>query len=324
MGEIIVSTIMITYNHEAFIDDAIKSVLDQKTNFNVELIIAEDCSTDNTRKICEKYAEQFPNKIKLVLSSVNIGANANFFQAYRIAGGKYIALCEGDDYWIDKNKLQKQVDFLNDNPDFGIVHTDVDMFYESTGKITRNYNRENKITIPDGFVFDYLIVPLYPLFIKTATACFRREIADKYLDINVVLERKWKLGDLPLWLDISKHSKVHYLPESTAIYRLLNESASRSRNPQKMFEFHQSLYDVFEYYCTKYKINDIVKHKIEIQKNITLLSDGYNLFDSVITKLAYDFLIKNEVHITNKQFLYYILNKYKLFRFFRKSLNFNR
>lgn len=106
---------MITYNHDKFIAQAIESVLMQETDFTVELVIGEDCSEDNTRKILLKYADNFPNKIKLLLHDKNVGMINNQIAVIKQCAGKYIAFLEGDDYWTDTYKLQKQVNFLEQN-----------------------------------------------------------------------------------------------------------------------------------------------------------------------------------------------------------------
>ena len=116
----LVSIVTITYNHEKYIEKCIEGVLSQIMNFPIEFIIAEDCSTDNTRAICEEYARKNPSIITLITSSENVGALANERRAIESAQGKYIALCEGDDYWTDPLKLQKQVDFLETHPDYSV------------------------------------------------------------------------------------------------------------------------------------------------------------------------------------------------------------
>jgi glycosyltransferase involved in cell wall biosynthesis len=119
----VVSVCMITYNHESYIRKAIEGVLMQKTNFPIELIIGEDCSTDNTRKIVRKYESEYPEIIVAQYPETNRGMMKNFTTVLHSARGKYIALCEGDDYWTDPYKLQKQVDFLEANPEYGICFT---------------------------------------------------------------------------------------------------------------------------------------------------------------------------------------------------------
>ena len=114
-----VSVCMLTYNHEPFIADAIEGVLMQEADFGIELVIGEDCSTDKTRTLCEAYAAKFPDKINLLPTSKNLGIQKNFLRTFSAClGAEYVALCDGDDRWTDKNKLSVQVEFLRQNPYF--------------------------------------------------------------------------------------------------------------------------------------------------------------------------------------------------------------
>lgn len=118
--EPLLSIVTITYNHEPYIRQCIEGVLMQQVNFPIEFIIAEDCSTDGTLAICKEYAIKYPNLIQLITSENNVGAIANERRAMKAAKGKYIAFCEGDDYWTDPTKLQKQVDFLEEHPEYSV------------------------------------------------------------------------------------------------------------------------------------------------------------------------------------------------------------
>lgn len=129
------STVTITYNHEKWIGRTIEGFLAQETTFPVEMIIAEDCSTDETRAICEQYATAHPDKIRLLPSEKNLGALQNERRAMAAAPGKYIAFCEGDDYWTDPQKLQKQVDFLEAHPDYSICFTRFSNYDEENGTL---------------------------------------------------------------------------------------------------------------------------------------------------------------------------------------------
>ena len=113
-----VSIAMLAYNHEKYIVDAIESVLMQRTSYTYKIIIAEDFSTDNTRKIVLDYQKKYPKKIKLILQDKNVGANQNNVDLLTNLEGIYIAALEGDDYWTDPLKLQKQIDFLENNPEY--------------------------------------------------------------------------------------------------------------------------------------------------------------------------------------------------------------
>jgi glycosyltransferase involved in cell wall biosynthesis len=112
-----VSVAMITYNHERYIAKALDNVLSQSTNFDYEVIIGEDFSTDNTRSIIIDYQKRYPDKFQLLLNDKNIGMHKNTAQVLRACRGQYVALLEGDDYWTSTHKLQLQVDFLDRHPE---------------------------------------------------------------------------------------------------------------------------------------------------------------------------------------------------------------
>jgi glycosyltransferase involved in cell wall biosynthesis len=104
----------------------------QKCDFPFEIVLAEDCSTDGTREICREYAVKYPDVIHYVWSENNIGAVENEARAIRAAKGKYIALCEGDDYWTDAQKLQKQVDFMESHPEYSVTFHRYKIHYDDT------------------------------------------------------------------------------------------------------------------------------------------------------------------------------------------------
>ena len=115
----LVSVAVISYNHGSYIRKCLDSILMQKTNFSFEVVIGDDCSTDETVSIIREFEQKFPNIIKPIYQSKNVGGAANAYgSCYPKLSGKYVAICEGDDYWTDENKLQKQVDFLEQHPDY--------------------------------------------------------------------------------------------------------------------------------------------------------------------------------------------------------------
>ena len=118
-----VSVAMITYNHERYIEQAVRSVLTQKVSFRYEIIIGEDCSTDGTRKILNELQRQHPDRIRVLEHPRNLGMLPNFVATLHACRGEYVALLEGDDYWVDDTKLQQQVDFLDAHPECSICHT---------------------------------------------------------------------------------------------------------------------------------------------------------------------------------------------------------
>ena len=130
----LVSVVTITYNHEKWIGKCIEGVLMQKTDFPLEMIVAEDCGPDGTRAICEDYAAKHPDIIRLLPSEKNLGPKENEKRAMAEVRGKYIAFCEGDDYWTEPAKLQRQVDFLEANPDYTVCFARWRNYNDVSGK----------------------------------------------------------------------------------------------------------------------------------------------------------------------------------------------
>lgn len=298
-NEPLVSVFMVTYNHEKYVAKAIESVLMQKAGFSFQLIIGEDCSKDRTREIVKQFARNYPDNIKTILNPENLGAQKNARNVFIACTGKYIAMLEGDDFWIDPYKLQKQVDFLEANPEFGLVHTDFNLLLDEREKIITNYNQRKKVKIPEGYIFEDLLDPPLPL-IKTCTTVIRNKIVDFDSFYSVVLKRKWNLGDLPLWLEISKKTKIKYIPEATATYRLIEESASRTKNLKRHHEFHKSVFDIRFYYWQRYWQKDEIKEKLDRNYHIMLLGDAYEMNDRRLARMAYDFFKNHNVNLPLK------------------------
>lgn len=148
-----VSVSLIAYNQENYIAQAIESVLAQRTNFRYELVISDDASVDKTAKIIEDYAKRFPEIIKLRNRTVNLGLVRNALQTIDDCSGQYIALLEGDDYWVSQDKLQRQADFLDDNQDCSYCYTNGLIFTEGTDKSWLSIQKE----LPIKFSLKYFL-----------------------------------------------------------------------------------------------------------------------------------------------------------------------
>jgi len=258
MKKPLLSVCLITYNHANYIEQAIEGVLMQSVNFPWELIIADDFSTDGTREILLKYKEKYPNFIKLILQEKNVGPGKNFSDLLNEPQSKYIAYFEGDDYWTDPLKLQKQVDFLEANPDYGMVHTKYKIFLELE-------NKEVSISTPkDNYNSFFKSILLGNYAIGTLTVCFRKEIYLGYLEEIFPHSKEWLLGDLPLWLYISQNSKINYIDEVTSVYRVLEESASNTLIIEKRKSFDKSINEIRFFFLDKYTPKDLKsKRKLE-------------------------------------------------------------
>ncbi len=226
-NNLLISICTITYNHEKYISQAIESFLMQNTTFEYEIVIADDASQDNNQKIINKYQNENPDKIKAILQEHNIGMMNNLIDALNNCKGKYLAFCEGDDYWTDPLKLQKQVDFLEANPEFGLVATDIIPVdkdskllegVESVEAVRRRFN--------SGWVFWDL---MKGNFINTLTVCIRRELIADLIPL-VKKEKLWYVYDYWFWLHVASRTKIKIMEDKTAAYCIHSGGASQKKD----------------------------------------------------------------------------------------------
>lgn len=285
----LLSVPMITYNHENYIQKAIESALNQHTNFDYEIVIGEDCSTDNTRNIVFQYAKQYPDTIKLITSKKNVGGEKNARRTLRACQGKYIAFLDGDDYFFSPLKLQMQVDFLENNPDFGIIHSDYNEYIQKTGKFIKRAHYRARKRIPVGYVFEDLLIDN---FIVTLTVCIRRELLKKYIDLDRVSRQNFLMGDYPIWLETAAHTKIGYINEALSTYRKLESSASHFPDPYQQVKFLCSVYKVKLYYIKKYGCSDLVKEIVINGYYTDLLKYAHRYRIPFLARLAFNDLKK--------------------------------
>ncbi len=213
------SVCIITYNHEQYIHEAIDSVLKQEINFDLEIIIADDCSTDTTRSILQSYQSKYPKIIKLILQTSNKGPAQNWLDLMASPKGKYVAYFEGDDYWTDPHKLQKQVDFLETHPEFIASFHDVEMLNRSSRIV-------HHLPYPTGNVLNFSDV-LKNHYIYTNTLVFRNQfekLPEWFLSI--------KSGDIALELLLADKGFLFYMPEKMSVYRVHETSLSNTKSHQ--------------------------------------------------------------------------------------------
>ena len=208
----IVSICTITYNHEKFITEALDSFLMQETEFPFEIVIDDDCSIDDTANIIRAYMKKYPNIIKANLRSNNVGSTINYMENMQRARGKYLALCEGDDYWTDPLKLQKQVSFLRENLEYSMCCT-----------VSTNYDHTKEVGIcqfPNQIEDrDYTLYDLFKGNITNTCTVVYRNIGIVFPEIF----KSFKFGDWPAHLLYAEQGKVRCLTDNTAVYRVHGE-----------------------------------------------------------------------------------------------------
>ena len=220
MGPVI-SCCIITYNHAPFIKQAIESVLSQTHGYTMEIIIADDCSTDGTSQIAEDYQQRYPNLIKILTPATNIGPANNFTNLLNAASGKYIAYLEGDDYWNDNQKLQKQIDFLEANNAYSLCFGNVlEAFSEELNDV-RNHLHGGSGKIATTDINDLL----YNNYIQTASIVFRNNLVKYFPDWYKALMP----GDWPLNIILAQFGDIYYFSECMCVHRNFNSGVWSSQ-----------------------------------------------------------------------------------------------
>lgn len=265
MTEPLVSINMITYNHAPYVAHAIEGVIRQRTNFPFELIIGEDCSTDGTREIVFDYQKKYPDIIQVITSEKNVGMSKNGLRTTKACQGKYIAFCEGDDYWHNPYKLQKQVDYMESHSGCGMVFTDINIYLDQSNKLIRSLNYYRGFRSPVNISIEQIIGVEGPTKM-TCTVLIRRNLYEQVIerDPNLHQNEKFLMGDYQIWSEIAIISEVTYLPECFATYRVLDESASRSKNQIRSLRFWKSAAEMMLYLCDKHNLSESLRSKVEL------------------------------------------------------------
>ncbi len=219
----LVTVCVITYNHEPFIAKSIQYLLNQVTNFYFEIVIGEDVSTDKTREICDSFAASYPNKIKLLKNEVNLGVQENLKKVLSYSNSKYIALCEGDDFWIDPMKLQMQIDFLENRPDYSLCSTRYEVHNTATGitsmdGLQDSFKNKSGIEVSTLNMFDIWVT-------KTCTVVYRASTFNKDL-----IDQYQYFRDTHLFYHILKNGKGFCLNVVTCSYNVHEQGIWSSKN----------------------------------------------------------------------------------------------
>ena len=206
-----VSVLTITYNQEQFIGQAIESALMQETDFDFEIVIGEDCSTDRTREIVLDYKRRFPDKIRLLLQEKNLGAYPNAVQSLSLCQGDYITVLDGDDYWTSPHKLQKQVDFLDSHSDYVMCFHNAQVIHEDGSKAPHN-------RYPDSMKSTYVLEDiLNHTYILPVSVMFRNGLVDAELPEAF---KGLPICDWLRFILVAQHGKIGYSEEVMGVYRV--------------------------------------------------------------------------------------------------------
>ncbi|MBR5574802.1 MAG: glycosyltransferase [Paludibacteraceae bacterium] len=204
----LVSVYVVTYNQEDVLHKALDSILMQETTFSYEIIVGEDCSTDNTCKVLEEYAKKYP-QIRPIYNEKNLGIIGNVKNVLSHVRGKYVSGCAGDDQWLTNTRLQRQVDIMENNSQIGVVYADARMDILSLAKQYIKKSPE-----PSSDLLNHL---MRGNFIIASTACYRSELL-QYVNFDEFIEKDFFMEDYPMWLEFSQHCQFYHIPETLVNY----------------------------------------------------------------------------------------------------------
>lgn len=265
----------ITYNHEPYIRQCLEGFVMQKTNFRFEAIVHDDASTDGTADIIREFADKYPGIIKPIFETENQyskhdGSICRIMDAH--THGKYIAICEGDDYWIDPLKLQKQVDFMESHPEFGMCYTQCNYYYQNN-----DFLEKEAWGGPNESFKQFIMRNTVP----TLTVMLRTEKEKEYIDTIKPSTKKWLMGDYPRWIWFSHESKIKFLNYSTGVYRVLAKSASHSTNINKQIEFSSNSIEIRHYFEHYFNVPAGTYVKVEAldKRKLYLYAVNHKYFD---------------------------------------------
>lgn len=277
-----VSVVTITWGHEKFIEQTLDSIFSQKYEGPIEIILSNDKSPDKTDEIINKYLliNNIPKnfEVKYTNHENNMGSMKNFIWSLQQATGKYIAICDGDDYWTDSCKLQKQVDFLERNEDFQMIFTNCKeiSLNRKTNDLLKKISESKSYSDID--IFTNWIIP-------TSTVLYKNNFDKK--DWNIIKDKKVFFGDLVLFLINANKGKIYGLIDETSIYRIHKESLT---NNEKSIVYYEKLFFHLEYlsviYNNKYFSYSKSKLKQQSYKNFRYFIKKFNI-KSIIYFMKY-------------------------------------
>jgi len=281
---------MLAYNHQVYLRKAVECVMSQEVDFNIELVIGEDFSTDGTRDLAIALQSRFPDRIRLLLSETNIGSHANALRVESACRSKYIAYCEGDDFWHDRTKLAKQVAFMEARPDYSMVHSHCDRFYAGSGKLVQNSLRVRRDLDDANAYEDILVNRRSPLSVTVmARADDVHWIREHCLECT---DPRWPMGDTQRWLELSRRGKVGCIHESLATTNVLLESAGQSQDQRKRLRFYLKGRDLKLHYLEKYPVDPDLARAVREKLALILLHQAFDARDAEVAGELYrDYMV---------------------------------
>lgn len=287
----LVSVYMLTYNHEKFIEQAIRGVIAQQCDFPIELVIGDDHSTDSTRTIVLDYQRRYPHLIRALISGRNTGALENARRCQDVLRGKFVAICEGDDYWHHQHKLQVQADMMLAHPEMTVCHTDFDRqtrFFRQ-----RSLHRSHpKPWLARGNAYSKL---LYEWSVTTATSMLRRDVFQQFRNTEFD-NRSWPFGDYNRLLFASLLGPFGYIDESTATYRKTRGSIVNS-GAKNHLKLQLAVEECVNTFIARHPVPNDIDRNVHTRVQMRIYKAAFHAGRSDLLKASRDWLDTHGSHV---------------------------
>lgn len=276
VNELMFSVEVTTYNQKEYIAQTLQSIIDQQHNYKYEILVSDDCSSDGTKDVIQQFYEKYPDIIKPVYNEKNLGAMNNYYATISRAKGKYIMECAGDDYWLP-GKVEAQIDFMEKNSGFDLCYGKAELLDASTNQIISEVGKnyiDFKDIIPNGNECPAL------------TLCIRRDFFQKYLDEIKPQNKNWLMEDYPFLIYSAYNTKIYFINQKLAVYRVVQNSISHQTNIDKQLKYEQSVYDVKTFFAEKYNVTipvfDINEKRMEIIREKSVFYKFLSILKKII------------------------------------------
>ena len=296
-NDILVSISCLVYNQVKFVRQTLDGFVSQKTNFRFEVLVNDDCSTDGTTDIIREYEKNYPDIIKPIYHKENQyskGIPVSYSNNFNRVKGKYIALCEGDDYWIDDNKLQLQVDFLESNPEYSLTYTDYKTLFQTDGTFRDNNCERDNFLHPT-----FRIHLIHTLYLAPCSWLFRTkdlpDLTTRYVDTTY-----------RMMLYFLATKKIKYIDRVTCVYRVLGESASHTPTLKKKYNFLRGLIKAQDECMVLYNAKPELVTEVHYHMYNRIFKLAVAIGDFQFIKLMREFWSKNKCRNTSDRVYYFL------------------
>ena len=299
------SVALITYNSEDYIEETLESILKQKSSFNFEIVVGDDCSTDNTFEIIQSYKHKYPEKFNIQKNNTQLGILKNFKSTIDRCIGNFVFNFDGDDIIKNESAFQKLITVFKNNPDLGFVDSGYDKFFESKNR-TEFYVNKDTIRASKNDYRDYIflgrVIPI--------GTCFNRALLTKFVNFETYINKNITIEDYPILVDMAANCDFERIDESLFTYRIHDRSYSHNKGFERYFFQREQMLNLFNYFKAKYNFNQKLCHDYEQKHYRTLihLAGSYqkkNLGKDMFSKIK----LKNSYDI-----IHYLSSQYKIIR----------